>query len=144
MISLESNLLAAVLRKMKLLSKTNHHNKMLRRKQNLRRNERSVRMLMKKSKTLKPLSQVLIMASRPWRPTMAETKTIMSLQLISSLKKKRLNWLIKVPSRRSRSPLRWISSISTLMWMRRQRLKHNLLRKAKQSDERKRKTNNLL
>ena len=79
------------LRKMKLLSKTNHHNKMLRRKQNLRRNERSVRMLMKKSKTLKPLSQVLIMASRPWRPTMVETKTIMSLQLISSLKKKRLN-----------------------------------------------------
>ena len=99
-------ILSLKLRKMRPLNKNNNLNKMLKRKLNLKRNERSVQMLMKKLKTLKPLSQVLITASRPWRPTMVEIETIMSLQPKFSLKtkkKKSQNSSIKDLSPRSRS-----------------------------------------
>ena len=125
-----------LLRKMRLprlINKTNHPSKMLKRKLNQKRKRRSVQMLMKKLRTGKPLSQVLIMVSRPWRTTMA-IEMIMSLQLTISLKtkkKKSQNSSIKVLNPRSRSQ-RWTSSISTL---RLQRLRNNQLRKAKQSDE---------
>ena len=108
-------------RKLRPINKSNNLKKMPRRKPNLKRNERSVQMLMKKLKTLKPLSQVLITASRPWQPTMVEIETIMSLQPKFSLKtkkKKSQNSSIKDLSPRSRS-LQWTSLISTLMWMRR-------------------------
>ena len=105
----------------KKIRKLTPPNKMPKRKPNLKRNERSVQMLMKKLKTLKPLSQVLITVSRLWRPTMVEIETIMSLQPKFSLKtkkKKSQNSSIKDLSPRSRS-LQWTSLISTLMWMRR-------------------------
>ena len=94
------------LRKLRPLNKTNNLNKMPKRKLNLKRNERSVQMLMKKLKTLKPLSQVLITASRLWHPTMEEIEMIMSQQLKFSLKtkkKKSQKSSIKDPSLRSRS-----------------------------------------
>ena len=100
------NLHRKKVRKLRPLNKSNNLNKMPRRKPNLKRNERSVQMLMKKLKTLKPLSQVLITVSRLWRPTMVEIETIMSLQPKFSLKtkkKKSQNSSITDLSPRSRS-----------------------------------------
>ena len=100
------NLNQKKIRRLRPLNKTNHLNKMPRRKPNLKRNERSVQMLMKKLKTQKPLSLVLIMASRLWRPTMVEIEMIMSLLLKFSLvtkKKKSHNSSIRDLSPKSRN-----------------------------------------
>ena len=99
-------ILSLKLRKMRPLNKNNNLNKMLKRKLNLKRNERSVQMLMKKLKILKPLSQVLIMALKLWRHTMVEIEMIMSPLLIINLKtkkKKSQNLSTKDLSRRSKN-----------------------------------------
>ena len=133
-----------LLRKMRLprpLKKTKNNNKMPKRKLNLKRKRRFVQMLMKKLRTVKPLSQVLITASMLWRATMVETEMIMSLQLTINLKtkkKKNQNSSIKDHSPRSRNQ-RWTSSISTL---RHQSLR--MLKKVKQNEDRIRRTFNLL
>ena len=139
-------ILSLKLWKMRPPNKNNNLNKMLKRKLNLKRNERSVQMLMKKLKILKPLSQVLIMALKRWRHTMVEIEMIMSPLLIINLKtkkKKSQNSSTKDLSRRSKNHLRWTSLISTSMLMKKLKVRHKQLRKAKRSDERIRRTFNL-